>query len=185
LLEIGVGTGRIALPLAPRVRWLVGVDLSLSMLLRLRSKPGAERVCAVRADAETLPFPDRSFDAVLSAHVVHLLPAWRRVLDEVKRVLVPGGLIVGVRPEREEYPLEVGFRRAIEPQRSSYSFQMSMATFMADIEARVWSTTWRISDAEHAQLCTNMRRVIEARYGSLEAVLELEREVMVRAFTPA
>jgi hypothetical protein len=44
---------------------------------------------------------------------------------------------------------------------------------------------WRISDAEHAQLCTNMRRVIEARYGSLEAVLELEREVMVRAFTPA
>lgn len=210
VLELGVGTGRIALPLAPRVGALTGVDLSRPMLTQLLAKPGAERVRAVRADVVSLPFPDRSFDAVLSFHVVHLLPAWQRALAEVKRVLRPGGLyldasdaplllelwneaylgmqqptIVGVRPERDTYALEEGFRRAAEPHALRYPLQLSMATFLSDLEQRVWSTTWRLSDAEHAKLCGNMRRVITTRYGSLDVVLELERDVTVRAFTPA
>jgi ubiquinone/menaquinone biosynthesis C-methylase UbiE len=43
------------------------------------------------ADATALPFADVRFDAVVSVHVFHLLPAWRVALAEVQRVLAPAG----------------------------------------------------------------------------------------------
>ncbi|HTH07328.1 MAG TPA: methyltransferase domain-containing protein, partial [Ilumatobacteraceae bacterium] len=50
VLELGVGTGRIAIPLAPLVGEVLGVDTSAAMLDRLASKLGGDRVGAVRGD---------------------------------------------------------------------------------------------------------------------------------------
>ena len=97
LLEIGVGTGRIALPLHRRGREIVGVDLSLPMLDRFRAKAAAAGLPApavVRADAGRLPFRDACVDAVLEVHVLHLVPTWERALEEARRVLVPGGVLL-------------------------------------------------------------------------------------------
>jgi 2-polyprenyl-3-methyl-5-hydroxy-6-metoxy-1,4-benzoquinol methylase len=47
-LELGIGTGRIALPLAQRGVPVHGIDLSEAMVVRLRAKPGAERVACFR-----------------------------------------------------------------------------------------------------------------------------------------
>src|SRR5438067_7913670 len=63
VLEIGIGTGRIALPLAPHVRSLYGVDLSRPMLKRLRAKRTTEPVSIVEGDITRLPFKSGSFDA--------------------------------------------------------------------------------------------------------------------------
>ena len=52
-LEFGVGTGRIALPLAERGVEVHGIDLSDAMLSRLRAKPGAERIGLTRGDFAT------------------------------------------------------------------------------------------------------------------------------------
>jgi len=52
-LELGIGTGRIALPLAERGVRVAGVDSSEAMLSRLRAKPGAERIEAVLGDFAT------------------------------------------------------------------------------------------------------------------------------------
>jgi SAM-dependent methyltransferase len=52
-LELGVGTGRIALPLAERGVDVHGIDLSSAMLARLRAKPGADRVGLTRGDFST------------------------------------------------------------------------------------------------------------------------------------
>jgi len=94
LLEVGVGTGRIAVPLAQRVARVVGVDLSRAMMEQLLAKrgaaPGRRPVELARADAARLPFPDTSFDAALGVHVFHLIPRWREVLAELARVLRPG-----------------------------------------------------------------------------------------------
>jgi methyltransferase family protein len=49
-LEFAIGTGRIALPLAERGVWVVGIDNSEAMLARLREKPGAERIETVVGD---------------------------------------------------------------------------------------------------------------------------------------
>jgi SAM-dependent methyltransferase len=100
LLEIGVGTGRISLPLHRRGRRMVGIDLSEPMLERYRVKAAADRLAApavVRGDATRLPFRDALFDAVIEVHVLHLIPQWRRAVAEVRRVLVPGGVLVVAR----------------------------------------------------------------------------------------
>lgn len=96
-LELGVGTGRIALPLQRRGRTVFGIDLSLPMLERYRAKAAAEglpRPLLVRGDAARLPVRDASVEAVVEVHVLHLIPAWRQVLAEARRVLAPGGVLL-------------------------------------------------------------------------------------------
>jgi SAM-dependent methyltransferase len=97
LLEVGVGTGRIALPLRRRGREVVGVDLSLPMLERYRAKTAAAGLApppVVLADATRLPLRDACVDAVLVVHLLHLIPSWELALAEARRVLVPGGVLL-------------------------------------------------------------------------------------------
>jgi ubiquinone/menaquinone biosynthesis C-methylase UbiE len=94
-LEIGVGTGLVALPLATAGLPMVGVDLSAPMLGRLVEKAGGHAPFPlVRADATMLPFADDSFGGAVVRHVLHLVPAWRQVVTELVRVVVPGGLVL-------------------------------------------------------------------------------------------
>jgi ubiquinone/menaquinone biosynthesis C-methylase UbiE len=94
LLEVGSGTGRMTIPLLERGVDLVGCDLSEPMLRRFRGKFPAAPVSL--ADAAVLPFPGAHFDNVMTVHVLHLIPHWREVLDEFRRVLAPGGAYLNV-----------------------------------------------------------------------------------------
>ena len=107
VLEFGVGTGRIALPLARHVRAIVGIDLARPMLDRLRAKQTGEPVHLAQADATRLPFAPGVFDAAVAVHVFHLIAAWQDVLREIDRVLRPGGVLLNgwtdrSRVERED-----------------------------------------------------------------------------------
>lgn len=94
-LEIGIGTGRIALPLHARGVRLAGVDLAPAMLERLAANAGGRSPLPLAvADATRLPFHDGSFAAVLASHVLHLVTEWREAADEALRVLVPGGVLL-------------------------------------------------------------------------------------------
>ena len=70
ILEVGVGTGRIALPLLERGFEVYGVDLSNGMLQKAKAK-GMKDI--LLGDANQLPFGDKAFDGVVLAHVIHLL----------------------------------------------------------------------------------------------------------------
>jgi SAM-dependent methyltransferase len=97
LLEVGVGTGRVSLPLHRRGREVIGIDLSRPMLDRYRAKAAAAGLLPpplLRADATRLPFRDACFAAVLEVHVLHLVPDWEVALAEARRVLVGGGAVV-------------------------------------------------------------------------------------------
>jgi ubiquinone/menaquinone biosynthesis C-methylase UbiE len=83
LLEVGVGTGRIAGPLEERGFEVTGLDASRGMLAVARGK-GLRRL--VRGSAYHLPFPDEGFDAVLFVHVLHLLDDPPSALHEADRV---------------------------------------------------------------------------------------------------
>jgi SAM-dependent methyltransferase len=91
-LEIGVGTGRIARPLAARGVRLVGVDLSRKMMAELLQRASHPAPVLLNADATRLPLADHAFDAALSVHVFHLIPNWPEALKELRRVLRPGGV---------------------------------------------------------------------------------------------
>src|SRR4030095_16136094 len=73
VLEIGTGTGRISIPLLERGLDLFGCDLSSKMLMRLHEKFPTARVA--QADATVLPFPSAHFEAVVTVHVLHLIPS--------------------------------------------------------------------------------------------------------------
>lgn len=105
LLEVGVGTGRIALPLTAAGLEVTGVDASAGMLAFARSKK-LDRL--VRGSAYRLPFADGSFDAALFVHVLHILEEPQRALSEACRVGRVGAVAV-VRPGRSGTP---------EPERS-------------------------------------------------------------------
>ena len=83
LLEVGVGTGRVAVPLRTQGFTVTGVDASLGMLGHARRK-GLDRL--VRGSAYALPFADGATDAALLVHVLHLLDDPRRALGEATRV---------------------------------------------------------------------------------------------------
>ena len=94
-LEIGVGTGLVALPLAAAGVPLAGLDLSAPMLGKLVEKSGGRAPFPlVVGDATTLPFADDGFGAAVVRHVLHLVPAWRQVVEELIRVVAPGGLVL-------------------------------------------------------------------------------------------
>jgi ubiquinone/menaquinone biosynthesis C-methylase UbiE len=101
-LEVGVGTGRIALDLHAGGQPMAGVDLSPGMLRKLVEKAGGEPPFPLAvADATALPFSDGRFGAVLVCHVLHLVRDWRRALAEAVRVLRPGGVILVELTERQ------------------------------------------------------------------------------------
>jgi ubiquinone/menaquinone biosynthesis C-methylase UbiE len=98
-LDIGTGTGSIPVKMATRRPGLsiVGVDRSRNMLEEGRTLARAEGVARrVRfrlADGRRLPFPDGAFDLILSNSLLHHIPDPAPMLDEVTRVLKPGGAI--------------------------------------------------------------------------------------------
>lgn len=96
ILEAGIGTGRIALPLQSQGALVAGVDLSRPMLLKLRQKrlPGKPCPDLAQADATLLPFRAHSFDVLVVVHVLHLIPNWTDLILEARRVLRPGGVFV-------------------------------------------------------------------------------------------
>lgn len=95
ILDAGTGTGRISIPLLERGARLVGCDLSIKMMKRLKEKYSAAPLA--QADISVLPFPTDYFDAVLTVHVLHLVGPWREAVREFRRVLKPGGSYFNIR----------------------------------------------------------------------------------------
>ncbi len=104
LLEVGVGTGRIAVPLMQRGAAVIGLDLSLPMLAVARSKWPAAML--VQGDGLRVPLPDHCTDLVLMVHVLHLIGDWQGALAEVQRLLRAGGRLMVVREKSDpDHPL--------------------------------------------------------------------------------
>ncbi len=95
VLEIGVGTGVLALPLAARGLDVDGIDVSTAMLAKLRQKESVDgHVRVVEADARRLPFRDSSFAGAYLRHVFHLIPSWELAVAELCRVVGDGVVLV-------------------------------------------------------------------------------------------
>jgi ubiquinone/menaquinone biosynthesis C-methylase UbiE len=106
-LELGVGTGRIAMPFLERGYSYTGVDISERMMDRLRAKIHDEHVnlTLLNADITRLPFEDATFDVVIGVHILHLVPEWQHALREACRVLVPEGyLLLGLESAAPDDP---------------------------------------------------------------------------------
>jgi ubiquinone/menaquinone biosynthesis C-methylase UbiE len=95
VLDVATGSGNAAIAAARRGCQVVGADYVPALLAagRLRARAEHLDVEFVEGDAEDLPFPDASFDAVLSVYGAMFAPDHQRTAAELARVCRPGGVI--------------------------------------------------------------------------------------------
>ncbi|MBE9060281.1 class I SAM-dependent methyltransferase [cf. Phormidesmis sp. LEGE 11477] len=97
ILDVACGTGELErLLLTDNLKQSIsGIDISEQMLAEARQKlKGFPNVTFKRGTASQLPFPDRSFDIVVSASSFHYFPEPKKALAEVNRVLKPNGQVI-------------------------------------------------------------------------------------------
>ena len=97
VLDCAAGTGEFSLTAAERAGSVLCTDLSLPMLDRARKKAkkrGLTNISFAQRDITALPDRDGSFDAVIAANVLHLLPQPERAVRELWRVAAPRGRLI-------------------------------------------------------------------------------------------
>lgn len=98
VLDVGCGAGQIAIPMARAGVHVTGVDIATNLIADARARAAAEGLTVQfdESDAEDLPYPDASFDTVISLIGAMFAPRPERVASELKRVTRPGGRIIMV-----------------------------------------------------------------------------------------
>jgi ubiquinone/menaquinone biosynthesis C-methylase UbiE len=99
VLDVGTGSGRFPMAMLSDERFdgqIWGLDISMGMLRRARVRLAeyGERCTLIQEDADTLPFPDATFDAVACLETLEFTPDPKRTVDELVRVLRPGGVLL-------------------------------------------------------------------------------------------
>ena len=178
VLEVGVGTGRYAVPLQKSGIDVVGVDISHKMVEQGLGK-GLKNV--VLADGARLPFTPRAFDLATTTHMLHLVPDWRDVLLEIVRVTRDSYFSILERPARttnlhREYDrlaAEAGYtwtppglHERDLPSVLPPDLVMPVGPFeevipadhlLEELDARSFSSQWGTPEAIHRQVMQELR----------------------------
>lgn len=207
VLEIGAGTGRIALPLIRAGVDVYGLDLSAPMLERFLAKGQA---AVVQGDATRLPFRGGSFGAAFAVHVLHLIPAWQTAVRELVRVVAPGGVLlvsqgwwglvayvdvieayteaagielrhVGLNDEAE-LDAALPDARPRELARIEGAQTMTLGEMVDRLRAGLYSFTWGLEEAARNRGADAAVAVAKERYGSLDEPRKIPQEMCWRAY---
>jgi ubiquinone/menaquinone biosynthesis C-methylase UbiE len=119
-LDLACGPGTLALRFAPRVRWIVGLDFTPTILKRARCSAeagGISNLFVTLADAQALPFANRSVDIVVTSYSLHHILHPQRVIREMARVLARGGRAGVLDMVVPEDPAAADLRNRIETAR--------------------------------------------------------------------
>jgi ubiquinone/menaquinone biosynthesis C-methylase UbiE len=211
VLEVGVGTGRIALDLVRAGVPMAGLDLSLPMLRKLVDNAGGDvALPVVHGDATTLPFPEAAFAGAVASHVFHLVPDYARALAELVRVVRPGGPLLvsrGSPPRPLGDLVEVawgviggavvpGAATIEEIDAAADGLGLPLRTLEPVVargrrrprdvigmaERREWGWSWELTDEQVAAMVDAMTREAESRWGSVDELVDDEQVVDWHAY---
>lgn len=97
VLEVAAGTGLLTAAIATVVTSVIATDYAPAMVAQLEARLRTEKIENVvcqQADINALPFPERSFDAVVAANVLHLVPDLEQSLASLRRILRANGHLI-------------------------------------------------------------------------------------------
>ena len=94
VLEIATGPGLLAKHIAPAAKSVLATDYSDGMISEARKGDCPANLRFEVVDAMALPYADSSFDVILMANALHIVPEPEKVPSEIDRVLRPGGLLI-------------------------------------------------------------------------------------------
>ena len=94
VLELATGPGLIAKHVADVTERMIATDFSPDMIKQAQKGGSPENLSFEIADASDLRYEDKSFDVVIIANALHIIPNPQKVLSEIDRVLKSGGILI-------------------------------------------------------------------------------------------
>jgi SAM-dependent methyltransferase len=199
VLEVGCGPGLLWEKNAARLEpsWRVWLsDLSSGMLTAAKERlKGAPIRGYASLDAQALPFPDATFDAVIANHMLYHVPGVGRCLHEVRRVLRPGGKLYagtnGPRHLREIAGL-VSLAKSERGRQTVHAFRGSiarfdlatgprqLASFFPQVETRRYHDSLNVTDAEAIVLYVQSSTILRVTGPALERLRQLANKEIRR-----
>jgi ubiquinone/menaquinone biosynthesis C-methylase UbiE len=166
VLDVAAGPGTLTFAVAPRVAQVVAVDFAPGMIEELKARAVREKVANVEAhvmDAQSLSFPDASFDAAFCMFGFMFFPDRAKAFRELARVLKPGGhAVVATWAPIDRRPfMKVGFDAMSEAlpdlpgtgkgdlQKPEECVQEMSAGGFHDVRSRAFSASARVDSPEH------------------------------------
>ena len=116
ILDVGTGTGFLALLLAEMGYNVTGIDISRSMLEKSRQNADKMRLSVdfMHGDAEKLPFEDETFDIVVNRNLLWTMPHPMAAVDEWSCVVKSGGRLVLIDGKWHDSATEIRLRRFLD-----------------------------------------------------------------------
>lgn len=184
MLDVGTGAGHTALLFASRVAHVTASDLTEPMLAKtaeLAAGRGLTNLKTQKADAESLPFDDATFDLVTCRLAFHHFPNSRQAISEFARVLKPGGRLgftdnVTV-PERKAAGYYNAFEKLRDPshnwvypqvrleamfEQAGLHVEKSSKLLMKELEFNDWADRQHVSAENKEKLLEMMRHLPDA-----------------------
>ena len=145
VLELATGPGLIANHIADKASKVVATDFSPEMINQAKKNGTADNVVFEIADASDLSYADKSFDVVVIANALHVIPNPEKVLGEIDRVLKDGGLLIcPTYIHRNAEEKENLWAKLLKALGVSFAHQWTAEEFVAFIQ----SNGWKINKSE-------------------------------------